>query len=68
MYLLLKDKKLLTNKPNVETNLKSEDEETNLKSEDEETLAPGVSEMIDQAIAQNYIPLAKPPSWLVLPE
>ena len=46
-------------KPEVNTN-------SNLSKEAD--LAPGVSEMIDQAIANNTIPLAKLPSWLDLSE
>lgn len=44
------------------------DVDINLKSPKEEILAPGVSEMIEQAIAQNYIPLARLPPRLNLPE
>ncbi len=44
------------------------DVDTNSKLSKETDLAPIVSEMIDQAIANNNIPLANLPSWLDLPE
>ena len=45
-----------------------QDVDTNSNLSKEADLAPGVSEMIDQAIANNTIPLAKLPPWLDLPE
>lgn len=44
------------------------DVDTNSKLSKEADLAPGVSEMIDQAIAINTIPLANLPPWLDLSE
>ena len=45
-----------------------QDVDTNSKLSKETDLAPGVSEMIDQVIANNNIPLAKLPPWLELSE
>lgn len=45
-----------------------QDVDTNSKVSKETDLAPGVSQMIDQAIVNNTIPLANLPPWLELSE
>lgn len=49
-------------------NSNKQDLDIDLKSPKKEILAPEVSEMIHQAIANNTIPLAKLPPWLDLSE
>lgn len=55
-------------KTSNQIDLSKQDVDTNSRLSKGADLSPGVSEMIDQAIVNNTIPLAKLPPWLDLPE